>query len=100
MTTAFKVFIPVPPKDRPAAISVRSRFKKKQGPAASNKEINLKPFARSGSSPPLSAPGGDSSMLCLSHVVVTSGALTAARLPNHPYHAVYQIQKGRMLLIC
>jgi hypothetical protein len=53
---------PVPPSDYPAAPSLRSRSKKKLDPAADYKEINLKPSARSGSSPPPSAPGVDSSV--------------------------------------
>jgi hypothetical protein len=60
-TSAFEVCPPVPPKGDLAAPSVRSRSKKKRNPAADDKSIDLKPSARSGSSPPPSAPGGDSS---------------------------------------
>jgi hypothetical protein len=55
-------FPPVPPKGDLAASSERFRSEKKRDPAAHDKDVYLKPSARSGSSPPPSAPGGDSSI--------------------------------------
>jgi hypothetical protein len=54
----------VPPRDYPAAPSLRSRSKKKLDPGADYRDINLNPSARSGSgiSPPPSAPGVGSSV--------------------------------------
>jgi hypothetical protein len=63
-TSTSEVSPPVPPKGDLAAPSVRFRSKKKRDRAADDKDINLRPSARNGSSPPPSAPGGVSSTFC------------------------------------
>jgi hypothetical protein len=64
-TSVSEVYLAVPPKD---------------DPEADDRDIKLKPSARSGSSPPHSAPGGYSSMFCGSSAISLCATTSASEV--------------------